>query len=167
MSDKPRPNMLVPAGLQNLATKARVSSSDTNAQTEALAKIIDGDKEPREESIIFLRKGLQYVQMDLGAEREIFAVVLWHAHNTGKVYRDVIVQASTAPEFTRDVVTLYNNDQDNTAGLGLGTDKEYFETREGRLVNAKGVKARYLRFYSRGSTESSLNEYTEVEAYGR
>ena len=41
------------------------------------------------------------------------------------------------------------------------------ETYEGKLINAKGVKARYLRFYSKGSTESALNEYTEIEVYGR
>ena len=51
--------------------------------------------------------------------------------------------------------------------MACGTDREYFETHEGRLINAKGVKARYLRFYSKGSTESALNEYTEIEVYGR
>ena len=34
------------------------------------------------------------------------------------------------------------------------------------LINAKGIKARYLRFYSKGSTESAMNEYTEIEVYG-
>ena len=49
----------------------------------------------------------------------------------------------------------------------ITTDREYFETHEGKLIDAKGVKARYLRFYSKGSTESALNEYTEIEVYGR
>jgi hypothetical protein len=50
---------------------------------------------------------------------------------------------------------------------GAGTDREYFETNQGKLIDAKGVKARYVRLYSRGSTDSALNEYTEVEIYAR
>ena len=55
---------------------------------------------------------------------------------------------------------------DEVRALGAGADREYFETHEGKLINAKGVKARYMRFYSKGSTESALNEYTELEVYG-
>jgi hypothetical protein len=62
---------------------------------------------------------------------------------------------------------LFNNDQDNSSGLGVGTVREFFETREGKLINAKGAKARYLRTYSKGNSESVLNEYTEIEVYGR
>ncbi len=167
LSDKPRPAMMVPAGLSNLAPGKKLTSSDKNATADTLAKIIDGDKEASDQSIIFLRKGTQWVQIDLGAPKELFAIVLWHAHNTAKVYHDVVVQVSDDPDFVKDVKVVYNNDQDNTSGLGVGTDREYFETHEGRLINAKGVKAQYVRFYSKGSTESSLNEYTEIEIYGR
>jgi hypothetical protein len=93
--------------------------------------------------------------------------LIWHAHNSAKVYHDIIVQAADDADSIENVRTLYNNDQDNTSGLGVGTDREYFETHEGRLINAKGLKARYFRFYSKGSTESALNEYTEIELYGR
>jgi len=65
------------------------------------------------------------------------------------------------------VKTIFNNDQDNSSGLGVGTDREFFETHEGKLIDAKGVKAQFIRFYSKGSTESALNEYTEIEVYGR
>ncbi|MCX6884055.1 MAG: discoidin domain-containing protein [Verrucomicrobia bacterium] len=167
LSDKPRPAMLVPAGLSNLAPGKKLTSSDKNATADTLGKVIDGDKEASDQSIIFLRKGTQWVQMDLGAPKELFAIVLWHAHNSAKVYHDVVVQASDDPDFVKDVKVLYNNDQDNTSGLGVGTDREYFENFDGRLINAKGVKSQYIRFYSKGSTESSLNEYTEVEVYGR
>ena len=167
LSDKPRPPMMVPPGLKNLAPASKLTSSDKNASEESLNKLKDGDKDSSDQSIIFLRKGTQYIQMDLGAPNEIFAIVIWHAHNSAKVYRDVIVQASDDPEFTKEVKTLFNNDQDNSSNLGVGTDREYFETNEGKLINAKGVKARYLRFYSKGSTESALNEYTELEVYGR
>ena len=66
-----------------------------------------------------------------------------------------------------NVRIIFNNDQNNLDGLGVGTDREYFETHEGKLINAKGVKARYIRFYSKGSTEAALNEYTEIEVHGK
>jgi hypothetical protein len=167
LSDKPRPPMMVPAGLKNLAKGSKLTSSDKNAKTSDLEKLIDQDKEASDQSIIFLRKGPQWVQMDLGSENELFAVIIWHAHNTAKVYHDVIVQLSDDSDFLKDVKTIFNNDQDNSSGLGVGTDREYFETFEGKLINAKGAKARYIRFYCKGSTESALNEYTEIEVYGR
>ena len=167
LSDKPRPPMLVPPGLKNLAPNSKLTCSDKNATPDVLAKLIDGDKESSDQSIIFLRKGTQWVQMDLGSPNEIFAIVIWHAHNTAKVYHDVIVQVADDPDFKENVRTIFNNDQDNTSNLGAGTDKEYFETNEGKLIDAKGVKGRCIRFYSKGSTESALNEYTELEVYGR
>jgi hypothetical protein len=167
LSDQPRPPMMVPPGLKNLAPAAKLTSSDKNATADVLAKLTDGDKEPADQSIIFLRKGAQWVEMDLGSPQEVFAVVIWHAHNTPKVYHGVIVQAADDGDFSSNVRTLFSNDQENRCGLGVGTEREYFETNEGKLVNAKGVKTRFLRFYSKGSTESALNEYTELEVYGR
>jgi hypothetical protein len=84
-----------------------------------------------------------------------------------KVYHNVIVQVADDADFIENVRTIFNNDHENTSGLGVGTDREYIETYEGKLINAKGVKTRYIRFYSKGSTESALNEYTELEVYGR
>jgi hypothetical protein len=167
LSDKPRPPMMVPAGLKNLASGSKVTSSDANATADTLAKITDGDKEASDQSIIFLRKGTQYIQMDLGAPSELFAIVIWHAHNTAKVYHDVIVRIADDAEFTKNARIIFNNDQDDTSKLGAGTDREFFETNEGKLINAKGEKAQFVRFYSKGSTESALNEYTEIEVYGR
>ena len=34
------------------------------------------------------------------------------------------------------------------------------------LVQIKGLKGRYVRLYSNGSTADDLNRYTEVEVYG-
>src|ERR1035438_3767406 len=165
--NKLRPPMLVPPGLKNVARGSKLTCSDTNATAETLAKLTDEDKDAYDQSIIFLRRGTQYVQMDLGSPHEVFAIVIWHAHNMLKVYHDVIVQVADDPDFKQSVHTLFNNDQDNTSGVGVGTDREYFETREGKLIDAKGIKARYLPFYSRGSTNGGLNEYTEIEVYGR
>jgi hypothetical protein len=167
LSDTPRPPMMVPSGLSNVALGKKLTSSDTNASPSALAKVTDGNKDPSDESIIYLRKGTQWLQLDLGAPHEVFAIVLWHAHNTPKVYHDVIVQVADDPEFKQNVRTIFNNDQDDSSKLGAGTDREYFETFEGRLIDAKGAKASAIRFYSKGSTESALNEYTELEVYAR
>jgi hypothetical protein len=167
LSETPRPPMMVPAGVKNLAAGAKVTSSDKNTPADVLAKITDGDKEATDQSIIFLRKGTQWIQIDLGKPSEIFAIAIWHAHNSAKVYHDIIVQVADDADFIENVRTLFNNDQDNSSGLGVGTDREFFETFEGKLINAKGAKARYVRCYSKGSSESALNEYTEVEVYGK
>ena len=167
MSTKPRPLLMVPEGLTNLAPGSAISCSDTNVRASALAKITDGDKQAIDTSVVLLRKGAQYVQFDLGSPCELFAIVIWHAHDTPKFYRDVIVQVADDPTLTQNVRTLFNNDKGNSSGRGAGSDREYFETNEGKLINAGGVKARYLRLYSHGSSESALNEYTEVEIYGR
>ena len=44
---------------------------------------------------------------------------------------------------------------------------EYYETHLGKVIDAKGVRGRYLRCYTRGSTENQSNQYTEIEVYGR
>jgi hypothetical protein len=167
LSDKPRAPMMVPTGLMNLAKKAKISCSDKNATQDTLEKLTDGEKEASDQNVISLRKGSQWIQMDFGSPQEIFAVVIWHAYNSGQVYHDVEVRVADDPDFIQNVHTVFNNDYDNSSGLGVGADREYFESNEGKLIDAKGVKARYIRFYSKGSTDGALNEYTEIEVYGR
>ena len=164
---KPRPPLMVPPGVSNVARGKKVTSSATNALSDELAKITDGDKEASDQSIVLLRKGVQWVQIDLGSPQEIYAIVVWHAHDSPKVYHGVVAQVADNAEFTENVRTLFNNDLSNSDGRGVGTNREYFETNEGKLIEGKGAKARYVRLYSRGSTESHLNEYTEIEVYGR
>jgi hypothetical protein len=166
-SDKPRPPMLVPSGLANIAKKAKLSCSDKNATQDTLEKLTDGDKEASDQNVVSLRKGSQWIQMDFGTAQEIFAVVIWHAYNSGQVYHDVVVRVADDADFVQNVRTVFNNDYDNSSGLGVGTEREYFESNEGKLIDAKGVKARYIRFYSKGSSDGALNEYTEIEVYGR
>lgn len=165
-SDKPRPPFLAPKGAQNLAAKKKVTSSDKSPITGTLELVTDGDKEANDNSFVELRRRTQWVQIDLEQKAKIYAVIVWHAHNTWQVYHDVVVQVSDDPDFASGVTTIYNNDQDNSSGLGVGTDKEYFESYEGRLMPVKGVEGRYLRLYSKGSTYSALNRYTEVEVWG-
>jgi len=164
-SDKPRAPFMAPKGVENVAFKKKVTSSDKSPITGTLELVTDGDKEANDNSFVELHRKTQWVQIDLEKKYKIVAIVVWHAHNTYQVYHDVIVQVSDDPDFTQGVQVVYNNDQDNSSGLGIGTDKEYFENYEGRLMNAKGVEGRYVRLYSKGSTYSALNRYTEVEVY--
>jgi hypothetical protein len=165
-SDKPRPPFLAPKGAQNLAAKKKVTSSDKSPITGALELVTDGDKEANDNSFVELHRKTQWVQIDLEQKAKVYAVIVWHAHNTWQVYHDVVVQIADDPDITQNVTTIYNNDQDNSSGLGVGTDKEYFESYEGRLMPVKGVEGRYVRLYSKGSTYSALNRYTEVEVWG-
>ncbi|HEX3716733.1 MAG TPA: hypothetical protein VH595_02090 [Verrucomicrobiae bacterium] len=169
LDDKPRPPFLAPKGTANVSLGKPVSASDTNLISGDLSQITDGHKQAFQENVVTLRHGLRWVQIDLRGEYKLYAILLWHDFTTPIVCRDVIVQVSDDPEFKTGVTTLFNNDQKNSAGLGIGTDREYFEnslTGAGKLIDAKGTKARYVRCYSKGSTDSALNTYIEVEAWG-
>ena len=63
--------------------------------------------------------------------------------------------------------TLFNNDHDNSAGIGEGKDMEYIETNQGKLIDAKGVQGQFVRLSSNGSTGSDMNHYIEVEVFGK
>jgi hypothetical protein len=166
-SDKPRPPLMVPPGVSNLALHKHVTTSDTNQLADNLVKITDGDKEASEEGMVLLHKGPQWVQIDLEKPSEIYAIVVWHGHDEPKVYHAVVAQVADDGDFTQNVRTLFNNDQKNLDKLGAGTSREYFETNEGKLIEGKGTVARYVRLYSDGSTVSRLNQYTEIEVYGQ
>ncbi len=163
---KPRPDFLAPKGTQNLAFEKSISGSDEEPVIGELDLITDGDKEATDGSYVELGPFLQYVTIDLEQPADIYAVVCWHFHKTPRVYFDVVIQLADDADFTENVRTIYNNDIDNSAGLGVGKDKHYVETSEGRLVDAKGERARYVRLYSNGNTGNDLNHYIEVEVYG-
>lgn len=163
---KPRPIPLVPKGTVNLALHKHVTSSKAPF-SGSLDLITDGDKEAKDGTAVELKPRLQWVQIDLGASDPLYYILVWHFHNEPVIFHQVVVQVSNDPNFVNGVTTLFNNDQDNSAGLGIGRDREYFETNEGKLIDAKGIKARYVRLYSAGSTyRDPLNRYTEVEVWG-
>ena len=165
-SDKPRPPFMAPKGAKNVALKKKVTGSDARPFTGTYDQISDGEKEAFDDQVVEMRRGIQWVQIDLGAPAEIYAVALWHDHRWLQVYKNVIVQAADDADFTQNVRTIFNNDMDNSSGRGIGTDKQYFETEQGKLIDAKGVKARYVRCYSKGSNLSAINCIQEVEVYG-
>ena len=164
---KDRPPVMVPKGTALLSKGKTVTSSAKNPSVGELKQITDGDKDYAKSSLVELGSGVQWVQVDLQAEHTLYAVLLWHFHEGKRVYFDVVVQLSNDPEFKTGVTTVYNNDADNSAGLGVGKDKEYIENNKGRLVKVDGVKARYIRCYTNGNTANEMSNYVEVEAFGK
>lgn len=162
----PRPPLLVPPGVVNVAAGKPVTSSDPEPIIGSLKLVTDGDKEAKEGSYVELGPGKQWVQIDLKGRYRIYAIVLWHYHGNARVYHDVVVQLADDRDFLENVSTVFNNDHDNSSGLGVGKDKEFWETYEGKLIDAGGVPARFVRLYSKGSTADDQNHYTEVEVYG-
>ncbi len=161
------PEFLVPKGTVNLALKKRVTSSDSNPILGKLELVTDGNKEGTEQSFVELAPMKQWVQIDLGKPSHVYVVFLWHYFREARSYHDVIVRVADDAKFTKNVRTVYSNDQDSSSGLGIGKSRPYIETFLGKLIDAKGVKARCVRIYSSGNTANDLNHYVEVEIFGK
>ena len=166
ITGKPRGPFYVPKGTVLLSANKTVTSSDTQPVIGELDMITDGEKAGSDGYFVELGPGPQWVQIDLGGSHPLSAILVWHYHTQARVYRDVIVQVSDHPAFKTGVTTVFNNDHDNSSKLGVGPDKEYVEVAEGKLIDPKGAKGRYVRFYSSGNTTNDLNHYVEVEVYG-
>ncbi|NUQ63635.1 MAG: hypothetical protein HUU20_14255 [Pirellulales bacterium] len=161
------PTLLVPQGTVNLARGKKVTSSDPRPVIGELAFLTDGNRAGTEESYVELGPMAQWVQIDLGAPSKIYALYLWHFFREARSYHDVIIQVADDAEFSKNVRTVYNNDQDNSSGKGIGKDRPYIETNFGRLIDAKGATGRYVRLSSNGNTANDLNHYIEVEVFGK
>ncbi len=159
-----RPKFLVPAGVKNVALNKKVTSSDKEPIIGELKCVTDGNKEATEGSYVELAPGTQWVQIDLENEYKIYAIVVWHYHGAARVYKDVIVQASNDADFI-EKTTVFNNDHDNSSGLGVGKDLAFIEGYEGKILDGKATSGRYVRLYSKGNTSDDQNHYTEVEVY--
>jgi hypothetical protein len=99
-------------------------------------------------------------------------LLLWHFHAEGRVYHDVVVQVADDADFIDNVKTVFNNDFDNSSGLGLGKQLEYIEDYRGKLIDARTttgqpVQGRYVRLYSKGNTSNDMNHYIEVQVFGK
>lgn len=162
-----RPPFMAPKGATNVAINMEVSGSDEEPIIGEMELLTDGDKDGVDGSFVEFGPGVQHVQIDLGKVCEIYAIVFWHYHAEARVYKDIVVRIADDTDFVKNVRTLFNNDHNNTSGLGVGKDREYIETNDGKLVDAKNEKARYVRLYSNGSTANEMNHYIEVEVYGK
>lgn len=164
-SDKPPQTPAISKDAKNVALNKPVTASVRPFSETGLEAITDGKKEAFDYDTVEMKKGTQWVQVDLGEPFTIEAIAIWHDHRYIQVMHDVIVQVSDDPEFKTGVTTLFNNDTDNSSGLGVGTDREYFERHFGRVFDGKNTKARYVRSYSKGSHLSALNGRQEIEVY--
>lgn len=164
---KPRPAFLAPKGTKNVSLGKPVTSTDEEPIIGEISMITDDDREASDGSFVELGPFTQHVTIDLGSKHDIYAVLIWHFHKQPRVYFDVIVQVADDVDFISNVQTIFNNDLDNSSGQGVGSDMHYVETSEGKLIDAKGVQARYVRCYSNGNTNNDLNHYIEVEVYGK
>ncbi len=161
-----RPPFFVPKGTSNVAGGKPVTSSAPPLHG-TLDQITDNAKHYWRDSVVELPEGLQWVQVDLKEEHTIYAISVWHFHERLKVYFCVVVQISNDKDFEVGVSTVFNNDFDDSCGLGVGEDMNYIESYQGRLIDTEGVSGRYVRFYSNGNHKNELNHYIEIEVYGR
>lgn len=111
--------------------------------------------------------GKQYIQLDLGKSYSIEGINIWRVWGNNRKYHDVVYQLSDDPNFENGVSTVYNNDTDNSSGLGLGNDAEYIETRKGKTLTFEPITARYVRLWSNGNTIDSYNHYSEIEVLSK
>jgi len=166
VTGKPRGPFYVPKGTTLVSAKKPVTSNESEPVIGELAMVTDGEKSGGDGYFVELGPTPKWVQIDLGKSYALYAILAWHYHSQARVYHDVIVQVSDDPAFQKGVVTVFNNDHDNSSKLGAGKDKEYIEVAEGKLFDPKGAQGRYVRLYSNGNTANDLSHYVEVEVYG-
>ncbi len=165
---KLRAPIMVPVGYDSkLTTEETPVTTSEESVTGDNEYVVDGDKTPDATCMLQLPGGLQWIQLDLGAEKTVSAVCVWHDQGDDRVYKDVVVQLSNDEKFENGVTTIFNNDHDNSAKLGKGSDKEYRERNDGRPIDGKLTKARYVRCYSNGSSSEPVNNYIEIEVFGK
>ena len=167
-SYKPRAPFYAPKDAQLLSRKKPLTCSDPKVAAALLKKVTDGNKSFEEPNVVALAAGKQYIQLDLQDRYALDAILVWRFHEYERVYHDIIAQVSDDPKFPKEKTkTLFNNDYDNSSGMGVGKDKEFMELAEGRMIDPKGVEGRYLRLYSNGNTTDDMNTYIEIEVFGR
>ena len=79
---KPRAPFLAPKGTKNVALKRPVTASDMEPVIGTLDLITNGSKEAVEDAYVELGPNVQWVQIDLGAQYNIYAIlkifmILW------------------------------------------------------------------------------------------
>lgn len=114
-----------------------------------------------------------WIQIDLGDEKLVDHIWLWHGEGTAarrqtpEVFEDVIVQISSDGLFASLVTTLFNSDLDGSCGQGKGPDPTYPETNHGRSISAGGKLARYVRVWGGKAYSGGQCRFTEVTVWGR
>ena len=164
---RPRDPILVPEGADHLISSGCVVTASVHGiPKDELAFVTDGDGELPDgcwheptmyDGRLVLTGGVTWVQIDLGCSQPVYGICVWRYQVPSNITRDMVVQLSNDPTFQQDVHMIFNNDHDNSAGLGKGRDKEYIETNEDRPIAAGGIVARYVRVYANGRYEGKPN----------
>lgn len=155
----------IPRRVSLLSRGAPVTGSDP-APLGELSLITDGDKQGDDGYFVDLLPGQQWVQLDLGEQRELWLLWIWMYHKSGVIYKDVIIELASREDFS-DARIVFNNDHDDSSGMGAGKDTSWIESNWGRPIRLHGQRARYIRLYSNGRNVDDTNQWIEVEAYGR
>ncbi len=119
--------------------------------------------------------GIKY-GIDLGENYNIKALSLTqffrqYGNSDIRRYRDVVIQISTSADFSSDVTTVFNTDQDNSLGYGAGTDQPYYVFDTGYdIILDTPVWGRYVRlintgFYTMTLGYSPYSNVSELEVY--
>jgi hypothetical protein len=166
-----RPPFMVPPELENLALYKPVSASEAEAVIGDVDQLTDDLKKSGDFDYVEFGHGLQWVQVDLDEPQTIHAIVFWHFYKNAVIYNDVIVQVADDPAFETNIRTLFNNDHDNSSGLGKGADTAYATRWWGEIVDArgedfKGTVARYIRIYTATGMENEPPRFVEIAVYG-
>lgn len=165
----PDPNktpLMVPRGTANLAKGKSVTLS-CKAEIGEANQVTDGSKFTTDGEQVEVGEGPQWVQVDLGEAATIHAVALWRWYADERVYFDTIIQVCDSEKFEKDVRTVFNNSLKGLKGVAdKGKDRLYVETENGRVVPVDGVRGRYVRVWSNGSTSDRRNHVIELEVLG-
>ena len=168
-----RPAFLVASSPRLLSVGKPVTSSmEFEPIIGELEQITDGIKTCTEFDYVELDAGPQWIQIDLEQTEDIYLVIVWHFYKNPVIYRDVIVQVSDDEEFRQGVMTIYNNDHDNSSGEGAGKDSAYYarwwgEFADARGASYRGTRGRYVRVHTNGGTGMEDTRFVEVEVYGK
>jgi hypothetical protein len=160
----------------NVARGKSVSTNATSTSGEPLSALTDGVK-TRDKYVLYgTSTGPKWAQVDLGQAYDVARVNIrndWGDTSTYRTGKDLIVQLSNDSTFASGVTTIFNNDGDNSSGLGTGTDAEYVEPGDGSgkdIFVADPVSARYVRYWANGhvrinGTVNAADTPVEIEVY--
>jgi len=161
----------------NVARNKAVTTNAPTTSGQPLSALTDGVTARDKYVLYSVATGPKWAQVDLGRAYDVERLnVRSDWGSSASVYRyarDVVVQLSNDPDFASGVVTVFNNDGDNSSGLGVGTDAEYLEPADGSgkdIYLSTPVNARYVRFWANGHIRVNgqlnlVNTPIEIEAY--
>lgn len=102
--------------------------------------------------------------VDLGQEYVIDKLIVKAFHDW--TFEDVVLQMALDKDFTQGVYTVFNNDTDNSVGVGAGSDGTYTESGSGHCFKFSPVTARYIRFHNHSvNGRENYSFWEEIQAY--